>query len=273
MRTAFVELKPRFPLFGGWQTEFTFGYSLPLHSIVSRLADGRLRLKTDFSTPFESMVVDDLTVKVTGPVPGRIAPCVGPSRRVACSTQQRTSSGLTGIARGHVPAKCRFASLSLLLSAECCRVSHLRNCVVQRLPQPRPHLSAELRPAWSQACCRVHVKIGPPTTRHSGFTLTASTACCPAGGAACRHTQLDVTSPGCLKPPAGLQLVLPRPGLPSDPCCPTGGVLPDGTSSRSADVSSCTLCRLPWPALGPPIGAAQGRLLHQGRHPPWTLTL
>ena len=78
MRTAFVELKPRFPLFGGWQTEFTFGYSLPLHSIVSRLADGRLRLKTDFSTPFESMVVDDLTVKVRGLVPGLIAPCVAP---------------------------------------------------------------------------------------------------------------------------------------------------------------------------------------------------
>lgn len=88
LRTAFVELKPRFPLFGGWQTEFTFGYSLPLHSIVSRLADGRLRLNTDFSTPFESMVVDDLTVKVKGRVPS-LMPHVWPQEKgciLTCST-------------------------------------------------------------------------------------------------------------------------------------------------------------------------------------------
>lgn len=57
-------IRPRFPLFGGWSTKFTLGYSLPLPSVVSRTSSGALRLATAFSTPFRGVYVKDLTVKV-----------------------------------------------------------------------------------------------------------------------------------------------------------------------------------------------------------------
>ncbi len=59
-----AEIRPRFPLYGGWKTEFTFGYSLPLSAIVSKVKSGR-RLEALFSTPFDNVVVDDLVVKVS----------------------------------------------------------------------------------------------------------------------------------------------------------------------------------------------------------------
>ena len=58
-----AEVRPRFPLYGGWKTEFTFGYSLPLSSIMTRVKGG-IQLEAPFSTPFEHVVVDDLIVKV-----------------------------------------------------------------------------------------------------------------------------------------------------------------------------------------------------------------
>ena len=255
MRTAFVELKPRFPLFGGWQTEFTFGYSLPLHSIVSRLADGRLRLKTDFSTPFESMVVDDLTVKVRGCArPGR--PMCGP--RSCCSMQLSEKSGLIGIARGHVPAKCRSATPSPVLSAGRYRVSHLRDiCCLEAatgLATPLSRTQACMVPSLLQGA----LQTAPPATRRSGPNLATSTACCClAGGAACRHIQhgalvasshLLACDGSCLMAPSASRQAscLHHPARPLAPCCPTGRKLPDGTSNMSAEVSSCTALDCLW---------------------------
>lgn len=59
----FAELRPRFPLYGGWKTEFTFGYSLPLSSILTK-GKGSNQLEASFTSPFDRVVVDDLTVKV-----------------------------------------------------------------------------------------------------------------------------------------------------------------------------------------------------------------
>ncbi len=59
-----AEIRPRFPLYGGWKTEFTFGYSLPLSAIVSKVKGGR-QLEALFSSPFDNVVVDDLVVKVS----------------------------------------------------------------------------------------------------------------------------------------------------------------------------------------------------------------
>ena len=58
-----AEVRPRFPLYGGWKTEFTFGYSLPLTSIMTKVKGG-VQLEALFSSPFNNVVVDDLTVKV-----------------------------------------------------------------------------------------------------------------------------------------------------------------------------------------------------------------
>ena len=60
---VFAELRPRFPLYGGWKTEFTFGYSLPLRSILTK-GKGSNQLEASFTSPFDRVVVDDLTVKV-----------------------------------------------------------------------------------------------------------------------------------------------------------------------------------------------------------------
>ena len=59
-----AELRPRFPLYGGWKTEFTFGYSLPLSAIMTK-AKGQVQLEALFGTPFNHVVVDNLTVKVS----------------------------------------------------------------------------------------------------------------------------------------------------------------------------------------------------------------
>ena len=61
-----AELRPRFPLYGGWKTEFTFGYSLPLSAVLTKVKGGN-QLEASFTSPFDRVVVDDLTVKVALP--------------------------------------------------------------------------------------------------------------------------------------------------------------------------------------------------------------
>lgn len=61
-----LEFKPRFPLFGGWKTQWYFGYSVPTHSVLSRSGDS-FKLEMDFSTPVEGAAVDDLTLKIILP--------------------------------------------------------------------------------------------------------------------------------------------------------------------------------------------------------------
>lgn len=57
-------LQPRYPLFGGWKVQFTFGWSMPLREFVSRRGGGRMQLTLPLSTPLQGVIVDDLTVKV-----------------------------------------------------------------------------------------------------------------------------------------------------------------------------------------------------------------
>lgn len=58
--------QPRFPLFGGWKTQWYLGYSVPTHSVLTRSGD-KFKLEMDFSTSLEGAAVDDLTVKVILP--------------------------------------------------------------------------------------------------------------------------------------------------------------------------------------------------------------
>ena len=59
-----VVLTPRYPLFGGWQVEFVFGYSLPLREVVYKGAGGALKAVSLFGTPLAGLIVDDITNKV-----------------------------------------------------------------------------------------------------------------------------------------------------------------------------------------------------------------
>lgn len=61
-----LEFKSRFPLFGGWKSQWYLGYSVPTYSVLSHFGN-TFKLKVDFSTPIQGASVDDLTVKVIFP--------------------------------------------------------------------------------------------------------------------------------------------------------------------------------------------------------------
>eukprot|EP00753_Platysulcus_tardus_P022673 PLAT9879.1.p1 GENE.PLAT9879.1~~PLAT9879.1.p1 ORF type:complete len:448 (+),score=261.76 PLAT9879.1:15-1358(+) len=61
-----LKLDARFPLFGGWKTEFYTGYTLPASEVLSA-SSGRYTLTVDFGLPVDGIVTDDLTVKVILP--------------------------------------------------------------------------------------------------------------------------------------------------------------------------------------------------------------
>lgn len=61
-----LEFKPRFPLFGGWKSQWYLGYSVPLYSVLTH-SGNKFKLEADFSTPVQGASVDDLTVKIVLP--------------------------------------------------------------------------------------------------------------------------------------------------------------------------------------------------------------
>lgn len=63
-----VSLVPRYPLFGGWSSTFTFGYSLPLSSAVGKEPKtGRAVFAAPVGPALEDLVADSLVVKVVLP--------------------------------------------------------------------------------------------------------------------------------------------------------------------------------------------------------------
>ncbi|KAF0696820.1 Aste57867_12482 [Aphanomyces stellatus] len=62
-----VELLARFPLFGGWKTQFYLGYAVPTHAALVRQGDDRYRLEMDFGTCIQEAAVDAATLKVILP--------------------------------------------------------------------------------------------------------------------------------------------------------------------------------------------------------------
>ncbi|XP_021746505.1 dolichyl-diphosphooligosaccharide--protein glycosyltransferase subunit 1A-like [Chenopodium quinoa] len=61
-----LEIEPRYPLFGGWKTFFTFGYGLPLKDYLFE-AEGKRFVNISFGSPIDELVVDELIVKVVLP--------------------------------------------------------------------------------------------------------------------------------------------------------------------------------------------------------------
>ncbi|XP_050207529.1 dolichyl-diphosphooligosaccharide--protein glycosyltransferase subunit 1A [Mercurialis annua] len=59
-------IEPRYPMFGGWRTTFTIGYSLPLPDFLFE-SDGKRFLNITFASPMNELVIDNLIVKVVLP--------------------------------------------------------------------------------------------------------------------------------------------------------------------------------------------------------------
>lgn len=63
-----MDVLTRFPMFGGWQTQFYIGYSIPTENALSIDADSnRYSLKMDFFSSFLDVWVEDLELKVVLP--------------------------------------------------------------------------------------------------------------------------------------------------------------------------------------------------------------
>ena len=59
-----IEIRPRFPLFGGWKTKYTLGYNVPSYELLF-ISGSNYVLKIPFlDHVYDDMVVDKLTLKV-----------------------------------------------------------------------------------------------------------------------------------------------------------------------------------------------------------------
>lgn len=62
-----LEIRPRFPLFGGWKTHYYIGYNLPSYTYLYRTGDLHALRMRFVDHIYDDMVIDDLTVKVILP--------------------------------------------------------------------------------------------------------------------------------------------------------------------------------------------------------------
>ncbi|VDP89139.1 unnamed protein product [Echinostoma caproni] len=62
-----VRLQPRFPLLGGWKTQYTLGYNVPAHEFLYRTGS-QFKLKMRFvDHVYDDQLIEDLTVKIVLP--------------------------------------------------------------------------------------------------------------------------------------------------------------------------------------------------------------
>jgi len=62
-----VELRPRFPLFGGWQTRYYLGYNLPAYQYLFNKGENFALKMRVVDHVFDDFVVDDLVLKIVLP--------------------------------------------------------------------------------------------------------------------------------------------------------------------------------------------------------------
>lgn len=62
-----LDLRPRFPLFGGWKTHYTIGYNVPSYEYLFSGGSNFLLKMRLVDHVYDDMVVDDLTVKIILP--------------------------------------------------------------------------------------------------------------------------------------------------------------------------------------------------------------
>lgn len=61
-----LEISPRFPLFGGWETTFYFGYDTSIKDFV-HFVKGKYMLKLDFLNNAKDMTIDQVELMVVLP--------------------------------------------------------------------------------------------------------------------------------------------------------------------------------------------------------------
>lgn len=61
-----MEIETRFPMFGGWKTQWYQGYNLPSESVLTHDGD-TYTLSIDFASPYEGIVTDNLFLKIILP--------------------------------------------------------------------------------------------------------------------------------------------------------------------------------------------------------------
>uniref|UniRef100_U5EUI5 Dolichyl-diphosphooligosaccharide--protein glycosyltransferase subunit 1 n=1 Tax=Corethrella appendiculata TaxID=1370023 RepID=U5EUI5_9DIPT len=62
-----LDLRPRFPLFGGWKTHYTLGYNVPSFEYLFHSGDSYLLKMRVLDHIFDDMIVDEITTKVILP--------------------------------------------------------------------------------------------------------------------------------------------------------------------------------------------------------------
>lgn len=68
--TSLLEIKPRYPLMGGWNYTFTMGYDAPLEDYLKKKGDTWV-LAVPFLTAIKDIAVDDVTVEIRLPEAAR----------------------------------------------------------------------------------------------------------------------------------------------------------------------------------------------------------
>ncbi|CAD6584510.1 MAG: dolichyl-diphosphooligosaccharide--protein glycosyltransferase subunit 1 [Tremellales sp. Tagirdzhanova-0007] len=62
-----LELKPRYPVLGGWSYSFVVGYDMPLEDALKVESDGRKVLAVPFFTGMKDLVVDEVELRIVLP--------------------------------------------------------------------------------------------------------------------------------------------------------------------------------------------------------------
>lgn len=66
LKRSVLELRPRYPLFGGWVYTWYMGYNLPLNDYV-KVKDGRFYLEAPIVKTLENTPINDFTLKIVLP--------------------------------------------------------------------------------------------------------------------------------------------------------------------------------------------------------------
>lgn len=62
-----LDLRPRFPLFGGWRTHYTLGYNVPSFEYLFQNGENYLLKMRSVDHVFDDMVIDEVTTKIVLP--------------------------------------------------------------------------------------------------------------------------------------------------------------------------------------------------------------
>lgn len=92
--STLMEIETRFPLFGGWKTEWYQGYNVPASPYLSTNENGSFTITFDANIPFPELPIEDYTLKVVLPEGATIESVTAPFPHTV--TQSRRFTYLDG---------------------------------------------------------------------------------------------------------------------------------------------------------------------------------